>query len=85
MQRLYQDVLDKKAAYEAAMTGYEAAEKRNGASQRQYQNGLLSEMQYVGTQISYNQKKAAKESAELDLWTAMNAYDWGIEGLAAVE
>lgn len=80
MQRLYQDVLDKKAAYEAAMTGYEAAEKSNGAAQRQYQNGLLSEMQYVGTQISYNQKKAAKESAELDLWTAMNAYDWGIEG-----
>lgn len=85
MQRLYQDVLDKKAAYEAAMTGYEAAEKSNGAARRQYQNGLLSEMQYVGTQISYNQKKAAKESAELDLWTAMNAYDWGIEGLAAVE
>lgn len=85
MQRLYQDVLDKKAAYEAAMTGYEAAEKSNGAAQRQYQNGLLSEMQYVGTQISYNQKKAAKESAELNLWTAMNAYDWGIEGLAAVE
>ena len=85
MQRLYQDVLDKKAAYEAAMTGYEAAEKSNGAAQRQYQNGLLSEMQYVRTQISYNQKKAAKESAELDLWTAMNAYDWGIEGLAAVE
>ena len=85
MQRLYQDVLDKKAAYEAAMTGYEAAEKSNGAAQRQYQNGLLSEMQYVGTQISYNQKKAEKESAELDLWTAMNAYDWGIEGLATVE
>ena len=85
MQRLYQNVLDKKAAYEAAMTGYEAAEKSNGAAQRQYQNGLLSEMQYVGTQISYNQKKAAKESAELDLWTAMNAYDWGIEGLATVE
>ena len=37
----------------------------------------------MGTQISYNQKKAAKESAELDLWTAMNAYDWGIEGPAA--
>ena len=85
MQRLYQDVLDKKAAYEAAMTGYEAAEKSNGAAQRQYQNGLLSEMQYVGTQISYNQKKAATESAELDLWTAMNANDWGIEVLAAVE
>ena len=42
-------------------------------------------MQYVGTQISNNKKKAAKESAELDQWTAMNAYDWGIEGLAAVE
>ena len=86
MQRLYQDVLEVKSLSEAArIEQCVAAEKSNGAAQRQYQNGLLSEMQYVGTQISYNQKKAAKEAAELDLWSAMNAYDWGIEGLATVE
>lgn len=85
MQRLYQDVMDKKAAYDAAVTGYQAAEASWGAAQRQYQNGLISEIQYIGLQLAYYQKKAAFESANLSLWQAMENYDWGITGLAAVE
>ena len=85
MQRLHQDVMDKKAAYDAAATGYQAAEASWGAAQRQYQNGLISEIQYIGLQLAYYQKKAAFESANLSLWQAMENYDWGITGLAAVE
>lgn len=85
MQRLYQDVMDKKAAYDAVATGYQAAEASWGAAQRQYQNGLISEIQYIGLQLAYYQKKAAFESANLSLWQAMENYDWGITGLAAVE
>ena len=85
MQRLYQDVMDKKAAYDAAATGYQAAEASWGAAQRQYQNGLISEIQYIGLQLAYYQKKAAFESANLSLWQAMENYDWGITGLAAGE
>ena len=85
MQRLYQDVMDNKAAYDAAATGYQAAEASWGAAQRQYQNGLISEIQYIGLQLAYYQKKAAFESANLSLWQAMENYDWGITGLAAVE
>ena len=85
MQRLYQDVMDKKAAYDAAATGYQAAEASWGAAQRQYQNGLISEIQYIGLQLAYYQEKAAFESANLSLWQAMENYDWGITGLAAVE
>lgn len=85
MQRLYRDVMDKKAAYEAAVTGYTAAEKSREASERMYANGMLSEAQYIGTQISYCQKKAAKESANLDLWQAMETYVWAIDGQAKVE
>lgn len=85
MQRLYQDVMDKKAAYDAAATGYQAAEASWGAAQRQYQNGLISEIQYIGLQLAYYQKKAAFESANLSLWQAMENYDWGITGLVAVE
>lgn len=85
MQWLYQDVMDKKAAYDAAATGYQAAEASWGAAQRQYQNGLISEIQYIGLQLAYYQKKAAFESANLSLWQAMENYDWGITGLAAVE
>ena len=85
MQRLYQDVMDKKAAYDAAATGYQAAEASWGKAQRQYQNGLISEIQYIGLQLSYYQKKAAFDSANLSLWQAMENYDWGVTGLAAVE
>ena len=85
MQRLYQDVMDKKAAYDAAATGYQAAEASWGTAQRQYQNGLISEIQYIGLQLAYYQKKAAFDSANLSLWQAMENYDWGITGLAAVE
>ena len=85
MQRLYQDVMDKKAAYDAAATGYQAAEASWGKAQRQHQNGLISEIQYIGLQLAYYQKKAAFESANLSLWQAMENYDWGITGLAAVE
>lgn len=84
MQRLYQEVQDKRAAYEAAQTGFAAAELSRDASERQYRLGLLSEAQYIGTQLAYYQKKAAKESANLNLLQAMENYDWGVLGFAAV-
>lgn len=85
MQRLYQDVLDKKAAYDAAVTGFAAAESSYAAAKRQYEVGLVSQIQFTGLEISYYQKKAAKESANLSLLQAMETYDWGIIGLATVE
>ncbi|MCI8658937.1 MAG: TolC family protein [Lachnospiraceae bacterium] len=84
MQRLYQDVLDKKAAYQAAKTGYEAAELNRAACERQYELGLLSRVQYIGTQISYYQKKGEKEAANLSLLQAMETYDWAVLGFATV-
>lgn len=85
MQRLYQDVMDKKAAYEAAMIGFAAAEKSQASAERMYASGLVSEAQFIGMQITYFQKKAAKESANLDLWQAMENYVWGIDGQAKVD
>lgn len=84
MRRLYQDVQDKKAAYDAACTGFEAARLNHDASERQYRLGLLSDVQYIGTQISFYQKKAEKDSANLNLLQAMETYDWAILGFAAV-
>lgn len=84
MQRLYQQVMDSKAAYEAASVGFEAAQASQAAAGRQYQLGLLSQAQYVGTQIAYCQKKAAKESANLSLLQAMENYGWAVMGLASV-
>lgn len=85
MQRLYKDVLDKQAAYQAASVGFEAATAAKDAADRQYQVGYISELQHIGTQISYYQKKAAFESANLNLLQAMETYDWAVLGFAAVD
>lgn len=85
MQRLYQDVMDKKASYEAAIVGYQAALKSKEAADNQFSLGLLSEVQYIGTEISYYQKKSAMESANLTLLQAMETYDWAVMGFATVE
>ena len=53
MNRLYQDVMDKKAAYDAAVTGFTAAQESNDAAGRQFQEGLTSEVQYIGQQLAY--------------------------------
>lgn len=85
MNRLYQDVMDKKAAYDAAVTGFTAAQASYDAAGRQFENGLTSELQYLGQQIAYYQKKAAKDTANLSLLQAMETYDWAIDGFATVE
>ena len=46
--------------------------------------GLLSDVQYIGTQISFYQKKAERDSANLNLLQAMETYDWAILGFAEV-
>lgn len=85
MRRLYEDVMDKKAAFEAAEVGLAAAESTRAASQRQYDLGLMSEVQFTGTEIAYYQKKAARDSANLSLLQSMENYDWALSGLATVE
>lgn len=84
LQRLYQDVLDKKTAYESAITGFQSASLTWDAAQRQYSYGMMSKSQYLGAQVQYFSKKAAKESADLTLFQAMEAYDWAVKGIASV-
>lgn len=85
MNRLYQDVMDKKAAYDAAVTGFTAAQASYDAAGRQFQEGLTSEVQYIGQQLAYYKKLAEKDSANLSLLQAMETYDWAVDGQATVE
>lgn len=84
MKRLYEDVLAKKTAYEAAQTGLQSAEKSRDSYDRMYQQGMLSRSDYIGAQMTYYQKKAAFEGADLELRKAINAYQWGVKGFATV-
>ncbi|MGN0157962.1 MAG: TolC family protein [Brotaphodocola sp.] len=81
MQSLYDDVFAKKSAYEGAKAGFEAAQKQAASYARMYEIGMLSEADYLGTQISYYQKKASYVSADTALRLAIETYGWAVKGL----
>lgn len=85
MQSLYYDVFAQKASYESAQTGFAAAQKSLDSYDRMYQLGLLSKSDYLGAQISYYQKKATCESADLALRLSVETYQWAVKGYASLE
>jgi len=85
MQRLYHDVLAQKAAYESARTGFDSAQKSKDGYERMYQLGLLGKSDYLGAQISFYQKKAAYETADMSLRQAIETYEWAVKGYSDIE
>lgn len=84
MERLYNEVLSQKTAYDGAWDGYQSALKSRDKYERMYQMGMLSRADYLGTEISYYQKKAAWETADTSLLLALETYQWAVMGLAEV-
>ena len=85
MRQLYDDVFAKKTAYEAARDGYQSALKSRDGYERMYNLGMLSRSDYLGTEISFYQKKAAWETADTALLLAIETYDWAVKGLTEIE
>lgn len=84
MKRLYDEVLAQQIAYEATTTGYQSATLDKEKYERMYQAGMLSKSDLLGAQVSYYQKKAEYETANLTLYQAINDYEWAIKGYATV-
>lgn len=85
MQELYNDVLKKKAEYEAALTGYESALISKQSADVMRQMSMVGETEYIGLQLQYLQKMSEKEAADIALFQAMETYDWAVKGLASYE
>lgn len=85
MQELYNDVLKKKAEYEAALTGYESAVISKQSADTMRQMGMVGDTEYIGLQLQYLQKMSEKEAADIALFQAMETYDWAVKGLAGYE
>lgn len=81
MQKLYDHMFQKKAAYETACMDYERAEIMRDAGEIQYQNGSMGQIAYLGQQLAYQQAIGAKRTANLELFQAMETYRWAVAGL----
>ncbi|MEY8394459.1 TolC family protein [Lachnospiraceae bacterium 45-P1] len=78
---LYRDVMQKKAAYEAAALQYTAARADKAAADRRHGLGMVSSQQYLTAENTWLSEKAAYEAVGLSLTAAMEEYEWAVKGL----
>ncbi len=78
---LYRDVMQKKAAYEAAALQYTAAQADKAAADRRHGLGMVSSQQYLTAENTWLSEKAAYEAAGLSLTAALEEYEWAVKGL----
>lgn len=78
----YQNLQASKTAYEAALTAFESARLTYEGLQRKQQAGMLTSTQYLEGQAAYLEKKAAKETASMNLAAAYESYCWDVKGIS---
>ena len=85
MQSLYQTAVDKKNAYDAAMAGYQSAAIAKNVADQKYRLNMLSRSDYLEAELTYLQKKAARDSANIAFYEALKAYEWAVDGFTDIE
>lgn len=79
-RQMYLDVQDKKRLLDEAQAAYDMEEKNFAVDQLQYDCGMISQMDYLTAQDDLAAKQDAVTTAEHDLFTAYNTYDWARRG-----
>lgn len=82
IQALYDQILEKRAAYDAAKTAYESGKMVWDAAQIQKQNGSLSQIQYLQQELAWLTTESGYHCAGLELQQAIQNYRWAVAGAA---
>ena len=82
IQALYDQILEKRAAYDAAKTAYESGKMVWDAAQIQKQNGSLSQIQYLQQELAWLTTESGYHCAGLELQQAIQKYRWAVAGAA---
>ena len=82
IKALYDQILEKRAAYDAAKTAYESGKMVWDAAQIQKQNGSLSQIQYLQQELAWLTAESGYHCAGLELQQAIQNYRWAVAGAA---
>ena len=77
---LYTDVQEKQRLLQEAEAAYAMEEKNFAVDELQYERGMISQLDYQTAQDDLAAKQDAVDSAEIELFTAYNTYDWARRG-----
>lgn len=82
-RQIFQDVKDKKRLLDEAKAAYDTEKKNFDVDALQYERGMISQLDYLTAQDDLAAKQDAVTTAEHDLFTAYNTYDWAKRGYMA--
>lgn len=85
LQVLYQAVLQAKTAYDGAVNSLESSRLTMDSSQRMYDLGMLSRIDYLQMRIGFLQQKMTYDQAALGLKQAMEQYEWALYGVITLD
>lgn len=77
----YQELMAKRIEYQGALSAYNSAQIAYQSLQNKMKAGMLSNTDYLEGEAEYAQKKAAKETASMNLMQAYEAYCWEVKGV----
>lgn len=78
----YQQLLARRAEYQAALAAYESQLLTYQSLQRRQQAGMLSEADYLQGEAAYLEALAKKETASMTLTQTYQSYLWEVKGIA---
>ena len=81
MVNLYNDILQKKTAFELAEAALATETTAMNAMERKYQLGMASQLDYLQEQAAFLGKQIDRQTAEISLFQAMETYDWALKGM----
>ena len=79
----YKNVIQAQTAYQQASVALDAASKNMEAAERKMTIGTISRLDYLSQQYAYLQAQTAMKNADMDLFQALESYDWNVNGLAS--
>ena len=82
LQTSYQNVVAAQASYELAQAQAALSQQNFATAQRQFDLGNLSRLDYVTQKNTTETAQLAVETARLNLFQAVQNYDWAVNGLA---
>ncbi len=77
---LYNDVIQKRNEYQTSIAAFELEKTKMEAAERKLSVGSIGRLEYLQQENAYKTKEIAVRTAELNLFQAMETYDWALKG-----
>lgn len=79
----YHAILQAQVSYQQALAELDVESKNMETAERKMQSGSISSLQYLQQENAYVQKQVNAELKNMDLFQAIETYNWNVKGLGS--